>query len=258
MEFQAPTDDVGVKARGTNHRSWHPVMAPTGRAAGTGTNTRYANASNWKEPFNNDVGSQTIYCSDCHGSNVTNSGTSIPDGNSTGENGKPWGPHGSINNFLLKGTWSKDTGEGTADGLCFKCHDFTSYASKDGLSTPSGFWNIEQGKKNLHAHHADKLSNFRCSYCHIAIPHGWKNKAFLVNLNDVGPEVGKAAGTEVRKGTTARYYQAPYYMGAVLKILTFAKSGDWRQGDCGSKSLNDKATGRDWMRDSTENCVNPP
>ena len=26
-------------------------------------------------------------------------------------------------------------------------------------------------------------------WCHVAVPHGWKNKSLLVNLNDVGPEV---------------------------------------------------------------------
>ena len=262
MEFQGPTGDQGVKARGTNHRSWHPVMEPTKRPAGTTRgSTRYANASNWKEPFDNDVGNQTIYCSDCHGSAVTTNGTSVPDGNSDSqEHGSAWGPHGSSNNFILKGGWNKDTGESTPNALCFKCHDFNAYASSGGLQTPTGFWNTgsDKGKDNLHAYHADKLSNFRCSYCHVAIPHGWKNKAFLVNLNDVGPEVGLPAGTEVRKGTTARYYRAPYYMGAVLKIINFAQSGDWRETDCGSKSLSSNATGRNWMRDSTENCVNPP
>ena len=48
---------------------------------------------------------------------------------------------------------------------------------------------------NLHIYHADRIGEVRCSWCHVAVPHGWKNKALLVNLNDVGPEAGLPAGT---------------------------------------------------------------
>ena len=34
------------------------------------------------------------------------------------------------------------------------------------------------------------------------MPHGWKNRSFLVNLNDVGPEGGLAAGTHKRLEVT--------------------------------------------------------
>ena len=115
IEFQAPlshkgqvttTDSGAAAAYSTNnHRSWHPVMDNTGRTAGI----RNANANNWLTPWNGaaNVGSQTMYCSDCHGSN-TAAGTSAPTG---GENGNPWGPHGSENDFLLKGTWDQGTGK---------------------------------------------------------------------------------------------------------------------------------------------------
>jgi hypothetical protein len=99
----------------------------------------------------------------------------------------------------------------------------------------------------------------RCNWCHVAVPHGWKNKAFLVNLNDVGPEAGLAAGTQVRNNTTAAYNQGPYYMNAVLKIRNFKASGNWAESDCGSAGAPGNGQfGRDWMRDSNENCNNPP
>ena len=97
-------------------------------------------------------------------------------------------------------------------------------------------------------------------WCHVAVPHGWKNKALLVNLNDVGTEAGLAPGTEIAIGGDADVYnQEPYYSNAKVKILTFATSGNWEESNCGSAGANipgnDVQTGRDWMRDV---CSNPP
>ena len=125
-----------------NHRSWHPVMRQTGRTA----TVRNADANNWLPPFR-AVGTQTMYCSDCHG-NANDAGTAVPTG---GENGYPWGPHGSNNYFLLKGPWSGNgpsnnddgtgrpgTGPGQPGHLCFKCHDYNQYANP---SPPNGAQN---------------------------------------------------------------------------------------------------------------------
>jgi len=264
-EFQAPathqgetttTDSGAASGYSTNnHRSWHPVIDATGRTGtirGNGTNI----SNNWVLPFRNNVGGQTMYCTDCHGSS-TAVGSIQPSG---GENGSPWGPHGSTNNFILKGVWNNATGSGQqATGLCFKCHDYNTYAGAGGART--GFYNDpgDKGRGDLHAYHADKLGTMRCNWCHVAVPHGWKNKAFLVNLNDVGPEAGLAAGTQVRNNTTAAYNRAPYYMNAVLKIRRFAPSGLWRETDCGSAGApGNGQSGRSWMRDSNENCENAP
>ncbi len=250
MEFQAPLADRGEP--GGDHRSWHPVIEATGRTTGL----RQANANNWLAPWNSAaaVGSQTMYCSDCHGSD-TAPGTVVPPG---GEDGRPWGPHGSTHDFILKGQWNDQTGgAGTSDHLCFKCHSFTRYATKDGLGIQSGFGG--ERDENLHAFHADKIEQLRCSWCHTGIPHGWKNKAFLVNLNDVGQEAGLAPGTQVRNNTTAPYSQEPYYLNSLLKVRTFATSGNWQAADCGSSGPPGNGEfGRDWMRDSNENCENPP
>ena len=259
-EFQAPvahkgettTTDSGAGANFTtnNHRSWHPVMDSTGRTPAV----RNAGAGNWNFPWRNAVGTQTMYCTDCHGSGVASGSASvIPDG---GENGNPWGPHGSNNNFLLKGAWNTSTGTGQqADGLCFKCHSYSLYATRGGGS--SGFGGSKDS--NLHSYHADKIGRMRCNWCHVAVPHGWKNKALLVNLNDVGPEAGQVAGTQVRNNTTAAYNQEPYYLNAINKIRTFATSGNWSDTNCGSKGApGNGQSGRSWMRDSSENCTNPP
>jgi hypothetical protein len=257
MEFQAPvthrgqvtTTDSGASAAYStnNHRSWHPVMGPTGRT----TSIRDANANNWLSPWNNasDIGNQTMYCSDCHGSD-TAAGTSSPSG---GENGNPWGPHGSSNNFILKGNWDASTGTNNSNDLCFKCHSYTLYATDSGGK--SGFGDGD----NLHEFHAKKIGRLRCSWCHVAVPHGWKNKAFLVNLNDVGPEAGLPPGTQVKNNTRTPYTNPPYYNNAVLKIRSFATSGNWKENNCGSAgSPGNGESGADWMADSNENCDNLP
>ncbi len=252
------------------------------------------------------VGNQTMYCSDCHGSvtNITNG--VVPNGNGSApnwsEDGKPWGPHGSSAYFLLKGRWNTRAATiGDADdsnNLCFRCHDAAQYADATGNPTSaltSGFSGpgyLNTGKdlayglpvNNLHQRHAfyttqggvthattsawpaSANGTYRCTMCHTGTSHGWKNKAFLVNLNDIGPELNKVAnttsgggalggeqapgpvtlttGANVPTGTTAPstmapvptgYTNGPYYQGALLRINTlsgFPASGNWKKSDC--------------------------
>jgi hypothetical protein len=270
-EFQAPlthrgettTADSGAAGEyaTNNHRSWHPVIGPTGRTGtirGNGNNI----SARWLAPFSNAVGTQTIYCTDCHGSS-TGPGTIQPTG---GENGNPWGPHGSTNDFILKGTWNNATGSGQqATGLCFKCHDYNAYAGAGGQRT--GFFNdpSDKGRGDLHTFHADKIGRMRCNWCHVAVPHGWKNKALLVNLNDVGEEAGQPSGNrEWRFNASGQAFnQEPYYLNAKLKVRTFATSGNWTDTNCGSNNSattfgangNDTQNGKNWMQSV---CSNPP
>lgn len=272
-EFQAPlahrgevttTDSGAAGAYSTNnHRSWHPVMdgnpsiatgtGRTGIIRGNGTDI----SGRWNLPWSNAVGTQTMYCDDCHGSNVTSTTSVIPDF------GKPWGPHGSGNDFTLKGAWNSSTGTGQTGGLCFKCHDYSTYAAGGGART-GFFLGGETGMgSNIDGHtlHFNKIGKMHCNWCHVAVPHGWKNKALLVNLNDVGPEAGLPAGTQVRNHTTAAYNAAPYYLNAMLKVKTFAASGQWKAADCGSAGApGNGQTGcmMGWMGASDENCKTPP
>ena len=258
-ELQAPPTHQGFGSPGdsgaggafliNNQRSWHPVIGPTGRD-GNGRNQSGGGsiAGNWVPPFDQFVGDQTMYCSDCHGS-ATAAGTVVPIG---GENGNPWGPHGSTHDFLLKGDWSRDTGTGRPQDLCFKCHDYDVYAGGN-RGVDSGFGRGD----NLHGDHFERIDGNRvkCMWCHVAVPHGWKNKGLLVNLNDVGPEAGLPPGSEVPINSSAEVYnQEPYYWNAKLKVITFAPSGDWREDNCGSAS-GTPDVGRDWMRAV---CQNPP
>jgi hypothetical protein len=307
MEFQAPSNHRGGgdgsstgaanAYAANNHRSWHPVIDSTGRGNGTAVGDRGTVVGSLQAPWggNADVGTQTMYCSDCHGSS-TAPDTVVPD------TGRPGGPHGSTNPFILKGEWSAGTGTTareagfTANALCFKCHNPNNYADRNGVGGVSarttGFYNSSKG--NLHAYHTDKIEQLRCTWCHVAVPHGWKNKALLVNLNDVGPEaqcrdqdandlptalkctVGQPmpAGTQVRNGPSGNgatsttvwrnrgYSNPPYYLGAMLKIRSFATSGNWTEANCGSAGTSGNPGngefGKTWMRDSDEGCSMKP
>jgi len=265
VEFHAPLahrgnttasdSGAGTGFATNNHRSWHPVIGDTGRTAAL----RTASTTAWLAPWATAIGTQTMLCSDCHGSG-TGATTVVP----TGTN--PWGPHGSANAFVLKGAWNGLTGGATRDvpatdpndGVCFKCHDFRTYADRNGNGRTSGFGGDKD--PNLHAFHVDKIGRIRCAWCHTAVPHGFKNKGLLVNLNDVGPESGLPRGTELASAASADVVnREPYYLNAKLKVVTFATSGQWQDTNCGSAGAtipgNSTATGRSWMETV---CSNPP
>ncbi len=250
-----------------NFRGWHPVIGLTNRNLAARGIT---GASPWLAPWTNDVGTQTMYCSDCHGSD-TAEGTVVP----TGAN--PWGPHGSNEKFILKGLWGPGLGGVGANGrtanfLCFKCHDPAVYSTQTDSGRRSGFFDGTKGKGNLHNYHVNKIGNIFCTWCHVAVPHGWKNKMLLVNLNDVGAEAGQAGSKEVNvTGNADNYSEGPYYARAKLKVVTFATSGNWADTNCGSSGKaatsrippsnsptvtgNTTGTGINWMKSV---CSNPP
>ncbi|MEJ2651894.1 MAG: cytochrome c3 family protein [Gammaproteobacteria bacterium] len=296
MEYQSPDDQKGEVAtagteppsptgafKGTdpagnvvnylinNHRAWHPVMKPTGR---TPAQRGGANVNLWRSPFNvaGGMGNQTMYCTDCHGSDTNVKDGAVPRG---GEQGKPWGPHGSSNDFLLKGPWNNQSGTNQPDALCFRCHNYEYYGKSFPPNTPdsatvkSGFRRAGGGaacvgtpNTNLHTGHAMQgvVRNFRCTYCHVSVPHGWKNKNFLANLNDVGPEAGLPPGTQVRTPSPQRYYKGPYYNGSTLKVVNFQRSGEWTPVSCGSAGPpGNGLTGISWMNGfASETCNNIP
>ncbi len=246
MEFQAPAADKGEP--GGNHRSWHPVIDNTGRdLAARGGASANLFLSPWNGGGGSYIGNLTMYCTDCHGSG-TAPGTVEPDGG-------PWGPHGSGNNFLLKGNWDNQTGTGRQGDLCFKCHNYDDYANPDNTApNQSGFRAASGGgggggmggggggmcglnfrSTNLHIGHARRIGRLECSWCHTMVPHGWRNKALLVDVS--------------QEGARAPYDNGPYYLDAMLGgggPVNWQPSGNWSAGDCG---------GRDWMRRS---CGNPP
>jgi hypothetical protein len=299
MEFQAPLTHQGevtglnsgsggtiAAAPGApdfitnNHRSWHPVMDITGRSALA--RNMSSTTDMFMSPWDGiNIGTQSMYCSECHGSDTGMGGDVVPIG---GEDGNSWGPHGSTNDFILKGSWSTSTGVDPS-GICFKCHSYINYATginadiglntgnplfKSGFSgiataattsTALGAAGLPNNDSNLHALHAKRMGrNLKCMWCHAAVPHGFKNKGLLVNLNDVGAEAGQIPASEVATSIAVpAYTKEAYYANAVNKVVTFATSGNWTAANCGSAGSaavgNDPSTGLAWM---TAVCSNPP
>ena len=234
------TDIAGTQ----NHRSWHPVMFPTGRTLDERriSDTTY----NFRTPFAANVGTQTMHCSDCHGQSTSWTQNTGPD------LAQVQGPHGSSNNFLLKGTWSTSTTIG-ATGLCGNCHNPTTTGSGtgDGLTDlRSGFNNAGT---NSQGGHGNAHNGKSCMRCHIAVPHGWKNKAFLVNLNCVGTEGGEATEcvtvSGAGNGGTGAVTRAPYYISSYLRVAVWRASGNWSETSCGMAAGGSKGPGKDWMTD---------
>ncbi|WP_457621613.1 cytochrome c3 family protein [Persephonella sp.] len=143
------------------NRSAHPVVMST-NAMGTESGWNQANGryappltnTQVLPPWDQNVGNQTMYCTDCHGTDNENLGD-------------PRGPHGSTHQFMLKGpntNWptkpdgtlytTGDVKAGTTQGLfCVNCHDLTQ-ADVHMLSRPGPMYSIA------------------CVECHIAVPHG--------------------------------------------------------------------------------------
>jgi hypothetical protein len=229
----APTPSFPGEAN--NHRSWHPVMWPTGRDRGErGSSTSW---NNLRAPYLlADVGKLTMHCSDCHGSSQSwTQGGSLDATTGGPDLSKTQGPHGSDNPFLLKGKWdtsvtpsSAEAGN-TAGTLCGRCHD-----PKNAVS---GFAGGSEASHNF-----EGKVGMRCMACHIAVPHGWKNKAFLVNLNCVQEEGGAGFTSTCKAGdpnsNTSTVDIPPYYYRALLRVASWANSGNWQQSNC---------NGSDWM-----------
>jgi ssDNA-binding Zn-finger/Zn-ribbon topoisomerase 1 len=224
-----------------NHRSWHPVAWPTGRDRAERGNSSW---SNLRAPYAlADVGRLTMHCSDCHGSTQSwKQGASLSaDATTSGPDlTKTQGPHGSDKAFLLKGIWDTTVTPSTAAGtnssgsICGRCHDPKNATSGfAGSSEASHGWEVKAGQY--------------CMFCHIAVPHGWKNKAFLVNLNCVQEEGGTGFTSTCKAGdpnsNTSEVTLAPYYNKARLRIESWAKSGNWQQSNCGGESWMSSACG---------------
>lgn len=93
-------------------------------------------------PWNVSIGTQTMMCVDCHDATTTTPG------------GFAQGPHGSANQFILRGpnaaNWPSVTLNNYSSSWCANCHP--------------------AGQNNVHS--AGDHSGYRCYNCHIVVPHG--------------------------------------------------------------------------------------
>ena len=200
----------------------------------------------------NAVGTQTMYCSDCHGTNVTSATSGMPNG---GENGNPWGR-------TARTTTSSSRAPGAPPPAPASRRPAPASSATTMRATPPGGkpHRLLQRRSRRPPHLPRRQD--RAHALHL-VP-----RRRAARLEEQGlprqperrrPRGRAAAGTQVRNNTTAGYTNGPYYLNAMLKIRTFRPSGQWTETSCGSAGApGNGQSGRDWMRDSSENCQNPP
>ena len=156
------------------NKSAHPVEVGLNSQTGS-LSPKPLSASGLSAPWNINVGTQTMYCSDCHGADNENSTD-------------PRGPHGSNATFMLKGpnkTWpgtftltNATIGQGTAAGLfCLNCHPLSSNSN------------------NVHSRSNHRGTSVTCVRCHIEVPHGSKLSRLIAYSTPV-PPWGAPYGTQ--------------------------------------------------------------
>lgn len=133
----------------------------------------------------NNAGTQTMYCSDCHGPDQPVSPT------------VPSGPHGSSNRFMLTGQgkywpenafgqlWSlndiqNNQNNWQTDLFCANCHTL-----KDG----GGYSN------NVHEESDHRDGSVKCVTCHVTVPHGSKRSRLIGYTTDPVPYNYSGPGT---------------------------------------------------------------
>lgn len=158
-----------------NNKSAHPVVVTLNNQTGS-TGTKPLAAAQMSAPWT-AVGNQTMYCSDCHGTDNEASGD-------------PKGPHGSSFKYMLKGTgkyWptnasgvlytlgNKPTNNSHLAGLfCMNCHPVQS-------ATGVSYNNVHN------EHDGSQIANVACIRCHILVPHGGKMSRFIGDNNGTMP-----------------------------------------------------------------------
>ncbi len=146
--------DVGLEFNPYNN-AFHPIVK--GLSDATSGSSALA-ASTLLAPWNVNMGTQTMYCTDCHASD---SGVA--------------GPHGSAVKWMLAGTnkaWpytsSADNGTSDATPAYFYLSSTAGLFCRNCHPAPSSTNTIHQ--KNQH----QTATIGRCLNCHIRVPHGGK------------------------------------------------------------------------------------
>lgn len=123
------------------------------------------------------VGTQTMYCSDCHGNDAAAPAAQ--------------GPHGSAKQYILAGpniywpTQANGTpyalnGQPLTGLFCLNCHPMTSSALT--ATATRTFYN------NAHTEHDGPQStgnNVQCTGCHLLVPHGGKQSRLIANRTNM-------------------------------------------------------------------------
>ena len=154
--------------------SGHPVViGASSRTGGQGALV----SNQMKSPWKTNLGTQTMYCSDCHG--AKNESTSDPKG-----------PHGSSNNFMLKGIskqWPADaSGNLYIAGMGYPKGTGADYRTHNDLFCTNCHV-IKVSSAKAHTADAAEMNGMYCVRCHSSIPHGTTNKRLIIYRNTAAP-----------------------------------------------------------------------
>jgi hypothetical protein len=164
-----------------NNASAHPVAVRLLDQTGS-PSPKALDSSQLEAPWSVNAGNQTMYCSDCHGSdNVSD----------------PAGPHGSNSKHMLKGDakyWPLQSDDATPWVLS----DLGSVSANNALFCT----NCHPNDRSLNNVHNDTSytspgshSSIQCIQCHIAVPHGGENPRLIGYISD--PEPYNYSGTSL-------------------------------------------------------------
>ena len=215
MEFQAPLGDQG--APGGNHRSWHPVMAPTGRTLRS-RNMRHTVPS-LRPGRRERVGTQTMYCSDCHGTN-TAQGTVVPTGDGPGD--RTGRTTTSSSRALESHGGSRTRRQCVSVATAARTMPDDRMARDRAVSR----WRND----NLHT-----SSIARGCGAFDATGAMWPCRTAGRTRRSSSTSMTSGRRPDFRRGRKSQstrpqtYNVGPYYMNAKLKIRNFATSGNWRE-----------------------------
>jgi predicted CXXCH cytochrome family protein len=166
-----------------SNKSVHPVSVSLTNQ--TGSLVPKSLLSSQLTPEWNNIGNQTMYCSDCHGNDQ-------PVSQQT-----PQGPHGSNAKFMLTGNgkywpanssnalWSlsdvkNNLNNWQTDLFCANCHPMVT----------GGIWT-----NNVHEESEHQNPSVKCITCHVAVPHGAKRSRLIGYESDVSPYNYSGIGT---------------------------------------------------------------
>jgi hypothetical protein len=156
------------------NKSAHPAAVTANNQTGSYSPQALTSAQ-MSSPWDTGVGSQTMYCSDCHGAD--------------NESLDAKGPHGSNRIFMLKGNaqyWPAKTDGSTlwtladlggADAgnnlFCTNCHP--NDRTQNNAHSENGHWD------------GILVSAMSCVQCHTAVPHGSKRSRLITYSSEPSP-----------------------------------------------------------------------
>ncbi len=165
-----------------NNRGAHPVLRNLNSQTAS-TAPKLLAAAQMSAPWAAARGTQTMYCSDCHGEDPT---------------GEPKGPHGSSISRMKKGTgkyWPKNasavlytlgnnnaTDAHLAGLFCRNCHPLRS-------ATANTWYN-----KAHTEHSGPQMGNVACVACHVVVPHGSRRGRLIGYASEAAPYNNAGAG----------------------------------------------------------------